>query len=249
MSLPAPAPLASLGEVALFLDLDGTLAPIAPRPCDVGPDTARNALLARLRERMGGRIAVVSGRAIDDVDRILGRSVMAVAGLHGLERRSASGTLHRTSRHAGLDRARSAYQELAREHPGLLVEDKGASVALHYRGYPQAAAAALRRANEVAAATGLHLQEGAMVVELRTPGPDKGDAILEFLSEAPFAGAKPIFVGDDLTDEHGFAVVETLGGMGILVGPMRPTAARFRLVDTHAVWRWLGTSREPAACR
>jgi trehalose 6-phosphate phosphatase len=240
MSLPAPAPLASLGEIALFLDLDGTLAPIAPRPFDVGPDPERNALLARLAITLDGRIAVVSGRSIQDVDRILERSVAAVAGLHGLERRSASGTLHRAPPHDGLGRARSAFQELAYEHPGLLVEDKGASIALHYRGNPQAAAAALRHANETAAATGLTLQEGAMVVELRTPGSDKGDAILEFLSEAPFAGAKPVFVGDDLTDEHGFAVVERRGGIAIKAGATHPTVARFRLADTRAVLNWLG---------
>lgn len=235
--MTAPDPISP--DVALFLDLDGTLAPIAPVPTDVRPEPQRNALLARVREFLGGRLAVVSGRPISDVDRILGGSVMAVAGTHGLERRSARGELHRTPPHNGLADARAKFAALAQTRRGLLVEDKGMSVALHYRRVPQAEGEVHALGRELAGVTGLSLQEGKMVIELRTPGADKGDAIAAFMTEAPFEGARPIFAGDDLTDEHGFELVENAGGEGVLVGPPRQTHASRALPDVKAVLAWL----------
>jgi trehalose 6-phosphate phosphatase len=237
--LPAPDPFTSFDGLALFLDLDGTLAPIAPRPADVGSDPARNALLKSLAALLEGRLAIVSGRATSDVDRILDGAVAAVAGLHGLERRSANGTLYRAKATAGLDEARSALSKLVFDVPNLLVEDKGVTLALHYRANPAAENDVLAWAARWSSKTGLAVQRGSMVVELRPPGHDKGDAILQYLAEEPFAGAKPVFVGDDLTDEHGLAVVEKCGGLGVLVGPPRQTAASHRLADTEAVLAWL----------
>ena len=237
MPLRSPNPLSR--DMALFLDLDGTLATIAPLPSDVQPNSERNALLMRLREFLDGRLAVVSGRTIFDVDRILNGSVIAVAGTHGLERRSASGEIHRTPPHPRLADARNALAALARTRAGSLLEDKGASVALHYRSVPQAEDEIRALGRNLAEATGLSLQEGKMVIELRTPGPGKGDAIAAFMDEAPFKGARPVFLGDDLTDEHGFELVECAGGEGVLVGSPRETHASRGLADVDAVLAWL----------
>lgn len=240
-ALAAP-PLLSFERTALFLDLDGTLAPIELRPEAVGPDPRRTALLRRLDRALEGRLAVVSGRDLEAIDRILEGAVRCAAGVHGLERRGGSGEVVRFAPHPGLARARAAFGALAARRPGVLVEDKGLSVALHYRLAPEAEAEALREARQVAQLAGLALQPGDMVVELRTPGVDKGGAIQAFLSEPAFADARPVFLGDDLTDEAGFAVIRPLGGLGILIGPERHTAASSRLDGVPAVLDWLEAS-------
>ncbi len=227
------------GQIALFLDLDGTLAPIADTPSDVGPDPRRTELLKRLAARLGGRVAIVSGRTLEEVDRIVEGAVIAAAGVHGLERRTASGARLSLAPHPALAVARERLLTAARSVDGLLVEDKGLGVTLHYRAAPGAADMARTLGRRLANETGLALQEGHMVVELRTPGPDKGDAVAAFMAEAPFKGAAPVFVGDDATDEHGFAIAAAQGGYGVLVGPARPTAARFRLGDVEQVIAWL----------
>lgn len=242
MSLPAPTPI-RLSEAALFLDLDGTLAPIAARPQDVRPDARRTRLLERLAEGLGGRLAVVSGRTLQDIDRILEGRIVCASAVHGLVRRDCDGALHTPEPHPGMDAARAALRAFAVRDPGLIVEDKGPSVALHFRlarGHGLDARALARR---VAAETGLALQEGDMVEELRTPGPSKGDSIRDFMESPGFRGARPIFAGDDATDEHGFAEVERLGGFGVLVGRPRPTHARFGLRDVEDVLAWLEAAR------
>ena len=119
------------------------------------------------------------------------------------------------------------------------MEDKGAAVALHYRRAPQSAEACRELARRIAPALGLTVQDGNMVVELKVPGPDKGGAVTAFMTEPPFAGSTPIFLGDDLTDEHGFRAVRALGGFGVVVGRRRPTAADYALADVTSVQRWL----------
>jgi len=235
----APPPRDLPRRLALFLDLDGTLAPIMPRPDDVGPDPRRARTLARLREALDGRIAVVSGRALSNLDHILGGGVPAIGAVHGLVRRGADGRVVERAPHPGLADARRILVELAHCERGLLFEDKGLSVALHYRNAPACAEAVIEAGERLSQSTGLVLQLGDMVVELRTPGADKGAAVTAFLREAPFLGATPVFIGDDLTDEDGFAAASRLGGFGILVGEPRPTEARYRLPDTEAVFRWL----------
>jgi trehalose 6-phosphate phosphatase len=232
---PALDPLRS----ALFLDLDGTLAPIAPRPDAVGPDPRRTGLLRRLVGSTGGRIAVVSGRTLTDLDRILERQVPSLAAVHGLVRRDAQGRVRLSPKPPGLAQALADFRLFARRDPGLIVEDKDLSVTLHYRQAPELAGAARAEAERIAAGAGLILQPGKMVMELRAPGPDKGDSVRAFMAEPPFLGAIPIFVGDDLTDEAGFAAAEALGGFGVLVGPGRSTMARYRLSDPDAALSWL----------
>jgi trehalose 6-phosphate phosphatase len=241
VGLPAPKPL-RLDEAALFLDLDGTLAPIAARPQDVRPDAHRTRILNQLKDRLDGRLAVVTGRTLADVDRILEGTITCVAAVHGLVRRDCDGSLHEPPPHPGLVGARAALAEFATRDSGLLVEEKGASVALHFRLARHLAGEARALSRRIAAETGLTLQDGDMVEELRTPGPTKGDSIRDFMRTPNFAGASPVFVGDDITDEHGFEEVHRLGGFGVLVGPHRATHARFGLATVDQVMDWLGAA-------
>jgi len=235
--LPAAPPL-DLARTALFADLDGTLAPIEPRPEDVGPDERRARLLDRLALALGGRLAVISGRGLADLDRVLGGRVVAAAAVHGLVRRKANGKI--VTDPASLPQAaREALAALGRSNPGLLIEDKGPAIALHYRAVPEAEEASEAAARKLADRFGLILQKGRMVVDLRPPGPTKADAVGAFMAEPPFAGATPVFLGDDLTDEDGFAAATRLGGYGVVVGARRPTAARYALPDVNAALGWL----------
>ncbi len=189
---------------------------------------------------LDGRLAVISGRPLADIDRILEGAVGAAAGVHGLERRSASGAVRRGDPDPAIALAAGVFRGLAAAEPGLLVEDKGLSVALHYRNAPASASIANTAGERLAKLTGLRLQHGDCVVELRTPGADKGDALRAFMNEPPFEGASPIFVGDDLTDEAGFIAADDLGGYGVRVGSSaRPTAARYALADIEAALAWL----------
>jgi trehalose 6-phosphate phosphatase len=229
-----------IGAAALFLDLDGTLATIAETPSEARVDEACRETLLRARERLAGRIAILSGRTIQMVDEILGGAVLCVAGVHGLQRRDALGEVFEKPPHARVAEAASTLRALARKSPGLLVEAKGPSVAIHYRRALGAEAAVLEAVERIAAASGLELQLGKAVAELRTPGPDKGTALRRFMLEAPFRGARPLVVGDDLTDEPAFAEARRLGGAGLLVGAERPTDAVGRLADPSCVVAWMG---------
>jgi len=235
---PPPPPLA--GDCALFLDIDGTLAEFAPAPDAVHIDVDIATALPRLLRELGGALALVTGRAITSADRLFPGCKLPLAGQHGSERRDAAGIyhLHAPARRTQA-RLRKLLRGLAKRHPQLLLEDKGASLALHYRGMPSLAPLlhrTLRRSLQKDA--GYELQPGRLLLEVRPEGRDKGTAIHDFMAETPFAGRLPVFVGDDLTDEHGFAAVERLGGWTVKVGPGR-TAARFRLANPAAVREWL----------
>ena len=244
LSMP-PVPRAA--TTAIFADLDGTLAEIEPTPGQVGRDAARQRLLARLARALDGRLAVISGRGLDDLDRVLDGKVMAVGAVHGLVRRTAAGALLGPSHDARVAQAVTAFGALAARQAGLLVEDKGASASLHYRLAPAAEGECRRLARRIADEQGLLVQPGDMVVEVRAPGADKGDALAAFMAEAPFAGATPIFIGDDATDEDGFRAAESLGGYGVVVGSRRPTVARYALPDVTGVRAWLASILESAA--
>ncbi len=241
VELPAPPPL-HLATTALFADLDGTLAPIEATPDAVKPDAGRRRLLDDLGQALRGRLAVVSGRSLADLDRVLERRVPALAAVHGLERRRADGVVISSGEPGKVAEAAQALRAFARVNPALLVEDKGVAVALHYRAAPGTAEACRELAERLAARLGLVIQQGDMVVELRAPGPDKGDAVRAFMAEAPFTGYTPIFLGDDFTDEAGFGAAQTLGGRGVIVGPRRPTKALTALADVNSVKAWLRAS-------
>ena len=234
-----PPPPLVLPRPALFLDMDGVLAPLAPTPDAVVPDPRRTAVLRGLGQRLDGRVAILSGRTIAEIDRIADRASASASGVHGLERRRADGSLERAAASPAVKDALAAFERFASDRPGMIVEDKAVSAGLHYRGAPAEAAAAEAVAEDLAAETGLTLQPGHLVVELKTPGTDKGTALTAFMREPPFAGSIPVMLGDDLTDEHGFRAAAALGGFGVLVGPPRATAAVHGLRDVEAVLDWL----------
>ncbi|RZJ46724.1 MAG: trehalose-phosphatase [Brevundimonas sp.] len=234
-----PAPPARLDRISLFLDLDGVLAEFADTPEGVVPETRRTAVLTALAPRLNGRVAIISGRTIDEIDRIADRSMASASGVHGLERRRADGTFLRAEASESVRNAVAAFEDFARVRPGVVVEDKAVAAGLHYRGAPDAALEAEALTRRLAAETGLMLQPGNMVIELKTPGSSKGTALKAFMEEAPFKGGVPVMLGDDLTDEDGFKAAAELGGFGVLVGPPRETAARYGLTGVSAVLDWL----------
>ena len=239
-----PPPPTRLPRPALFLDMDGVLAPLAETPDAVVPHPERTAALRAVAERLKGRVAIISGRTIAEIDRIAEASAVPASGVHGLERRRADGSLRRAEPAPEVRDAVAAFEEFARTRPGIIVEDKAVSAGLHYRGAPAEADAVMALAGELAEQTGLTMQAGNLVVELKTPGTSKGTALKAFMKEPPFAGAVPVMLGDDLTDEDGFRAAESLGGFGVLVGPPRETAARHGLPDVDAVLAWLNAVEE-----
>jgi trehalose 6-phosphate phosphatase len=227
---------------ALFLDVDGTLLDIADHPDEVRTTPRLKLLLRRARIELGGAVALVSGRAIADLDRLFAPLQLPAAGLHGIERRSADGTVHyRTGLEERLHAAKRDLMQFVESHAGLLLEDKGAALALHYRNAPDLggeAEAAIRGAAQ-RTGDGFHVQAGKMVFELKPAGQDKGTAVVEFMDEQPFAGRVPVFVGDDVTDEDGFAAVNELGGESLRVGPAADSAARYRIAGVEDLLSWL----------
>ena len=233
---PPPADL--LADAALFLDFDGTLVEIADTPDAVRSD-GLGPLLDALARRLSGCLAIVSGRPVAEVAAHIAPARVVIAGSHGLERAALDGSVTAPARTAGLDAALAAAADLARRHPGVLIEDKPFGIGLHYRRARHAEADALALADALAAAHGLVVQRGKMVAELRLPGHDKGSAVRDLMTEPERCARRPVFMGDDVTDEAGFAAARALDGAGILIGPPRATAARYILPDVAAARAWL----------
>jgi trehalose 6-phosphate phosphatase len=237
-SSPPPWPR----RTALFLDLDGTLLEFADHPAEAAVGPQLRQLLAALPRATEGALALVSGRRLADLDSLLAPTVLPAAGLHGLERRDAAGQLTRVDATGEeLARLMPALREFERRHVGLLLEDKGLTLALHYRRRPELAAAVRQFVAQTTQqlSAGLQLLHGNQVVEIRPPGGDKGGAIAAFMRESPFVGRTPVFIGDDVTDEDGFRVVRQLHGLAVKVGS-GATIADLRLKDVSAVIAWLG---------
>jgi trehalose 6-phosphate phosphatase len=226
---------------ALFLDVDGTLLDIAARPDQVDTHKVDCALVEGLQRAAGGALALISGRSLAQLDVMFAPLTLPAAGQHGFERRDVQGKRHRQRFPADrLQPAARQIREFASRHAGLVFEDKGASVALHYRLAPQLADAAREAVVKAACLLGgmVEVQGGKMVWELKPAGADKGMAIEEFMREAPYAGRTPVFLGDDITDEYGFRVVNRLEGHSIKIGAGE-TGARWRLADPSAARAWL----------
>jgi trehalose 6-phosphate phosphatase len=243
-----PPPPLALAGTALFLDYDGTLVDIAPTPDAALADEELRHLLAALDERLTGALALVSGRPVGEIDGFLTPLRLTVAGLHGLElRRRDGGAVPSAAPTAALERARAAMRALHARIPGTLFEDKRSTVALHYRKTPEVEqevlAAGARLVEESAGA--LQLLPGKMVVELLPVGRDKGRAIDDLMEQAEFAGRRPVFVGDDVTDEAGFRAVNRRGGISLRVGTTdRATEALHQLANVAALRGWLRDALE-----
>jgi len=238
---PPPDPAAA--AISLFLDFDGTLVEIAERHDAILVGEALRDLVRALAGRLDGRLAVVSGRTADEIVGYLhaadSRPPFGIAGSHGLELRWTDGRGEAPTRPEAFDAILAALHALAGQHPGVVVEEKPFGAALHYRRAPDAGPACDALAERLAEENGLHLQRGKMVAELRLPGADKGDAVRRFMADPTMAGRTPVFLGDDVTDEAGFAAAAALGGWGVHVGDTPVTAAHYRLEDVTAVHHWL----------
>ncbi|MGB7407585.1 MAG: trehalose-phosphatase [Pontixanthobacter sp.] len=240
-SLPLPPPIDEIcgqGPVALFLDFDGTLVPIASGPDAIAVPADLGARLEQLAARLDGRLGVVSGRGLDDIDRHVGAMAVARAGSHGAHRVTADGTV------LGDDPAPlganivGELQALAARYEALF-ENKAHGAAIHYRKKPEHGSAIEERAGVIAQTHGLTVKTGKCVVELVRPGAEKGGAVAAFMAQTPFADSRPIFVGDDVTDEDGFAAATRFGGFGIAVGERQARGARYALPDVKDVHAWL----------
>jgi trehalose 6-phosphate phosphatase len=242
-ALSAPPSLAR--RCALFLDFDGTLVPIAPRPQDVQVPDWVVPTLGRLQTHLDGALAIVSGRPLATLDGLLRPLRLPAAGVHGVERRL---TNHRVRVHAAAlpEAARRTAQALAAQHPGVLVEFKPGGLAVHYRAVPEAAAACdAALAQALDGADGWELMHGHCVSEVKQRRVSKAAVVRAFIAESVFAGRVPVFVGDDSTDETGIAVVQSQGGYGVKVGS-GSSEAHHRLADPEAVGRWLRVSLDEA---
>lgn len=237
---------------ALLLDFDGTLADIAERPEAVMVDPALPPALLRLKERLGGALALISGRPIAFLDERLFPFVFDAAGLHGIEHRIA-GALSPCDPddHPDLRAGVARLKDIVATHPGLLVEDKGCSVALHWRLAPHEADFARATARSLAESLGsdYRIQYGKAVAEILPAASGKGRVIEAFLREPPYRGRRPIFIGDDLTDEHGFEAVHRAGGLSVRVGE-GPSIARARVGTPtalrHCLMAWAETGSIPS---
>lgn len=229
-----------IGNHAFFLDLDGTLADIKPHPDQVViPDDVLQTLRV-LAQQQHDAVALISGRSLVELDELTRHWRLPLAGVHGAERRDINGKRHDVALPPALSREvgealTSALQAL----PGCELEDKGIAFALHYRQAPQHQSAVLTLAQKIVQRYPiLAIQQGKCVVEVKPRGINKGEAIAAFMCEAPFKGRKPVFIGDDLTDEAGFVIVNQLNGVSIKVGDGE-TQARWRLASVAAVHQWL----------
>ncbi len=228
---------------ALYLDVDGTVLSLASSPdaVEVPPDVVP--LLRRLADTLEGAVAFVSGRTIGAIDALFAPLRFPCIGVHGGELRAPDGELVRDLRladelHAALPLLRRAAAQL----PGVLLEDKGSAIAMHYRSVPDRGRDVLKIAELVAAGMGsaYAIRLGKCVVEICPRHLTKGSALLQLMERAPFRGRIPIYAGDDSTDEDAFELANRLGGISVRVGSDHaPSAAAFRLPDPERLRAWL----------
>jgi trehalose 6-phosphate phosphatase len=228
--------------LALFVDVDGTLLEIAATPDRVRvPASLRNTLqLAHQREQ--GAFVLMSGRSLEEIDRLFAPCQFPAAAKHGLEVRLPSGEVLTADVDPKLlDPARHWLQMMAAENRGLLLEDKGVALAMHYRLAPGLENEVATAMNELAAELGdaFTVRSGKCFYEIMPSHCSEGSAIQRFMREREFVGRKPVFVADDPTDEPGFEAVNDLGGHSIRVGRPERTAARYHFSSVSTVVAWL----------
>ncbi len=235
---PAIDLLPPFGRAALLLDMDGTLLDFAPRPMEVVIPPGLPGTLARMRDELGGALAVITGRPVDQIDTLLPGLIPAVAGEHGGALRPALGAaLLRPDLPSPPAAMLAEAAAFAAAHPGVMVERKARGFVLHYRLAPGAAAsvAAAVAAWVAPLADCFQSLPAHMAWEIRPLGADKGSAVAAVMRLPAFAGRLPVFIGDDVTDEEGMAVARQLGGAGLFV----PTA----FGSPGAVRSWLEQCR------
>ena len=235
---PALATLELEAPIALFLDFDGTLVELASTPGSIVVGDQLRIGLSKLADRLGGRLALVSGRSIEDLEKHLGPLPITRAGSHGAAILRPDGS-HLGKPPTGVsDAVRSLSREFAGKE-GLDLEEKPHGLALHFRARPYLEESACAYAEKIADEYDLATKHGKFVVELVERGADKGRAVRSIMSEAPFVGATPFFIGDDATDEDGFEACQSLGGGAILVGERNNSCANYALQGVGAVHHWL----------
>ena len=240
--MPKLPAIAAVDLPALFLDFDGTLVDIVAHPdlTRVSPPLIK--LLEDIYHHLDGALAIISGRSLDDLDRLLTPLKLPAAGVHGIEHRDATGHIESRCRVAIPANVYRQLETLAASDPGLILEDKGYSLGMHYRLAPGLETTVRSTFEDISAMLGpeFSIQDGKMVLELRPSGINKGSAIEKFMSDAPFSGRHVIFIGDDITDEDGFSAANRLGGYSIKVGAADSgSAARYTLDDVSDVHAWL----------
>ena len=233
----AQSALPPLSRAAVFLDVDGTLLDLKPDPRDVISHAALREMLLSLRHICNGALALISGRALDDLDRIFAPLSLIAAGSHG-------GQLRLPGRQWSInpklmDHARAHLCEFVKRHHGLLMEDKGVSLAIHYRQRPELESAIEALMVRLCPENEIVIQRGKHVVELKPAICDKGTAIAAFMAEQPFTGRVPVFFGDDLTDEAGFKYVNACGGTSVRVGASLPSVAQLCIADVSTLFECL----------
>jgi trehalose 6-phosphate phosphatase len=221
MDIAAPPLVSDLRQCAILLDIDGTILDIAPSPRQVWVPTGLRRTLSRLADLAGGAVALVSGRSINDIDLIFSPLQLPTIGVHGAEMRTSADGDVRTRvapLSKSLKRKLATVAELGR---GILVEDKGYSLALHYRLAPEKGPAVLSAITKICAGVpeeAVEILPGKLVVDVKPAGINKGDAVCALMQHAPFAGRNPIFIGDDTTDLPVFGIIPKFGGLAYSVG-------------------------------
>ncbi|MBZ9789822.1 trehalose-phosphatase [Rhizobium sp. 3T7] len=236
------AVLSSPQDCALFLDIDGTLLDLAAVPDAIVMPPSLPAALYAAWQRLGGALALVTGRALAYADELFAPFRFPIAGLHGAELRWPDGRIMKAETTAAFEALKAELRAATENLQGVLVEDKGAAVATHYRLVPQRQADVELIMERLQSKVGPNwtLQRGKMVLEIRPASADKGHAVETFLSMPPFAGRRPIAIGDDVTDEAMFRVANRFGGHSVRVGPSSDTAATLALPSASAVRELIG---------
>ncbi len=231
----------TLDEVAILLDVDGTVVDIAPTPREVWVSPALCRTLTRLLKRTGGALALVSGRSLNDLDLLFAPLALPLIGGHGAEMRlSPEGPVDRSRAGPLDDDVKRKFAAIKSVGPGIIVEDKGYGLALHYRLAPELEQAVCDRVAAVHAALPpgtVEIMSGKAVIEVKPVGVNKGAAVRELMRHAPFAGRRPVFIGDDTTDEYAFAVMPEFDGIPLSVGrPVKGVQARFKTPEDVRTW-------------
>ena len=232
-----------LNRMALLLDVDGTLLDIAPTPREVVVPRELPETLSRMRDRLEGALALVSGRTIAELDEFFTPLQLVAIGGHGAEMRPVAAGPVIAGRAGPIDAEfKEQLKAIAEQHPGVLVEDKGYSLARHYRKAPRQGLGLIhdvKHAHEAWGDQSIELLNGKAVLELKFAGFNKGTAVRQLMTYPPFAGRRPVFIGDDHTDEDAFKAMPEFNGLSMSVGRKLPGI--YRLFGSPAdVRNWLG---------